>query len=115
MPAAALALFGTYRNISFLSLQMLQARDMRVEQNTVELTSHFRRNSLQRRSSYAFSHKEGYADLISRGASLRDKGPRVRSQLNGFYSPPLPGKEAPVPSQGDTSNPTSTELAAQLC
>ncbi|XP_077778143.1 phospholipid-transporting ATPase IK [Podarcis muralis] len=68
--------------------EVLQARDMQEKQKAVELTSHIRRNSHLRRSSYAFSHKEGYADLISRGASLRSKGPRVRSQLNGFGGSP---------------------------
>uniref|UniRef100_A0A670KFG6 P-type phospholipid transporter n=1 Tax=Podarcis muralis TaxID=64176 RepID=A0A670KFG6_PODMU len=68
--------------------EVLQARDMQEKQKAVELTSHIRRNSHLRRSSYAFSHKEGYADLISRGASLRSKGPRIRSQLNGFGGSP---------------------------
>uniref|UniRef100_A0A8C3I129 Phospholipid-transporting ATPase n=1 Tax=Chrysemys picta bellii TaxID=8478 RepID=A0A8C3I129_CHRPI len=46
-----------------------------------DLKAHFRRGSLQRRSSYAFSHKEGYADLITRGASLRVKDSRNRGPL----------------------------------
>uniref|UniRef100_A0A8C3GWF6 Phospholipid-transporting ATPase n=1 Tax=Corvus moneduloides TaxID=1196302 RepID=A0A8C3GWF6_CORMO len=38
---------------------------------SVELRSHVPRGSFRRRSSYAFSHQEGYGGLISRGASLR--------------------------------------------
>ncbi|XP_056428393.1 phospholipid-transporting ATPase IK [Hyla sarda] len=41
------------------------------EVNTVAMTTSFKRGSLNRRSSYAFSHKEGYADLITKGTSLR--------------------------------------------
>ncbi|XP_066491691.1 phospholipid-transporting ATPase IK [Tiliqua scincoides] len=85
-------------------IEMLQARDMQMKQKAVELTSHIRRNSLRRRSGYAFSHNEGYADLISRGASLRIKGPHHRSQLNGFHSAPLPGKESPIPMMDNTSD-----------
>ncbi|XP_075708420.1 phospholipid-transporting ATPase IK [Rhinoderma darwinii] len=48
----------------------------RPEVNTVAMTAPFRRGSLNRRSSYAFSHKEGYADLITKGTSLR------RSKVN---------------------------------
>ncbi|NXD16949.1 AT8B3 ATPase, partial [Nothocercus nigrocapillus] len=42
----------------------------------VELRAHIRRGSFRRRSSYAFSHREGYAGLITRGDSLRAKGAR---------------------------------------
>ncbi|XP_030074451.1 phospholipid-transporting ATPase IK isoform X2 [Microcaecilia unicolor] len=48
-------------------------RDTTVAENTVELKSHFKRNSTLRRSSYAFSHQEGYANLITRGTSIRKK------------------------------------------
>ncbi|XP_069596745.1 phospholipid-transporting ATPase IK [Ranitomeya imitator] len=53
------------------------------EVTTVAMTTPFRRGSLNRRSSYAFSHKEGYADLITKGTSLR------RSNTN---APELPGE-----------------------
>ncbi|NWH61934.1 AT8B3 ATPase, partial [Geococcyx californianus] len=42
----------------------------------VELRAHVPRSSFHRRSSYAFSHQEGYASLITRGASLRAGGTR---------------------------------------
>ncbi|NWT92349.1 AT8B3 ATPase, partial [Urocynchramus pylzowi] len=47
----------------------LQAR--RDPEPPVELRSHVPRGSFRRRSSYAFSHQEGYAGLITRGDSLR--------------------------------------------
>ncbi|XP_074058323.1 phospholipid-transporting ATPase IK [Macrotis lagotis] len=75
-------------------------RDTRVEANTVELQAHFQRNSIRRRSSYAFSHKEGYADLIARGASLRKKSSRI------IQGPSPNGEPQPVgegPSQPRTS------------
>ncbi|XP_043358626.1 phospholipid-transporting ATPase IK isoform X2 [Dermochelys coriacea] len=78
----------------------IRFRDTRVAENTVELKSHFRRGSLQRRSSYAFSHKEGYADLITRGASLRVKDSRNRGPMNGssYQSVLLPTREGATPS-----------------
>ncbi|XP_063145263.1 phospholipid-transporting ATPase IK [Candoia aspera] len=99
----------------FLFFQTLQVQEMQKKQTTVELMSHASRNSLQRHSSYAFSHKEGYADLISRGASLRIKGVRVRSQLNGFCSTHLPGKDSPLPTEINTApKEASAEQKVQL-
>ncbi|XP_024060524.1 phospholipid-transporting ATPase IK [Terrapene carolina triunguis] len=73
----------------------ISSRDMRVAESTVELKAHFRRGSLQRRSSYAFSHKEGYADLITRGASLRVKDSRNRGSVNAdsYQNILLPARE----------------------
>ncbi|XP_013924591.1 PREDICTED: phospholipid-transporting ATPase IK-like [Thamnophis sirtalis] len=79
--------------------EMFQAREMQKKQSTVELTSHNNRNSLLRRSSYAFSHKEGYAHLIAKGASLRSKTVPVRKQLNGLYSTNSPGKDNSLPTE----------------
>ncbi|XP_058393673.1 phospholipid-transporting ATPase IK [Diceros bicornis minor] len=47
---------------------------------TVEPMPYLRRESRTRRSSYAFSHREGYADLITQGTSLR-KTPGVNSDM----------------------------------
>ncbi|XP_075759356.1 phospholipid-transporting ATPase IK isoform X2 [Pelodiscus sinensis] len=69
--------------------EKVRARDTRVAEKTVELQTHFRRGSLLRRSSYAFSHKEGYADLITKGASLRIKGSRNRPSLGAISSQSL--------------------------
>ncbi|KAM6466817.1 phospholipid-transporting ATPase IK isoform 2-T2 [Liasis olivaceus] len=102
--------------ISPPTLSEFQVREMQKKQKTVELTYHTSRNSLQRRSSYAFSHKEGYADLISRGASLRIKGVRVRSQLNGFCNTHVPGKASPLPTEINIApNEASAEQKVQLC
>ncbi|XP_068090694.1 phospholipid-transporting ATPase IK [Hyperolius riggenbachi] len=37
---------------------------------TIAMTTPFKRGSLKRRSSYAFSHKEGYGEIITKGTSL---------------------------------------------
>ncbi|XP_053869272.1 phospholipid-transporting ATPase IK [Malaclemys terrapin pileata] len=80
----------------------ISSRDVRVAESTVELKAHFRRGSLQRRSSYAFSHKEGYANLITRGASLRVKDSRNRGPVNAdsYQSVLLP------PREGTASSPS---------
>ncbi|NXF26090.1 AT8B3 ATPase, partial [Rhodinocichla rosea] len=51
-------------------LQKIQLRARRDPEPPVELRSHVPRGSF-RRSSYAFSHQEGYGGLITRGDSLR--------------------------------------------
>lgn len=94
---------------------MFQIREIQKKQSTVELTSHNSRNSLLRRSSYAFSHKEGYAQLISKGASLRSKSVPIRSQLNSLYSTHSPGKENPLLTQINTApKEVSAEQKAQF-
>ncbi|XP_028941561.1 phospholipid-transporting ATPase IK [Antrostomus carolinensis] len=47
---------------------------------SVELRAHIPRGSFHHRSSYAFSHQEGYAGLITRGDSLRAGGTRCTTQ-----------------------------------
>ncbi|NWS83912.1 AT8B3 ATPase, partial [Toxostoma redivivum] len=51
--------------------QKIHLKAKRDPEPSVELRSHVPRGSFQRRSSYAFSHQEGYAGLITRGDSLR--------------------------------------------
>lgn len=51
---------------------------------SVELRTHIPRGSFHRHSSYAFSHQEGYAGLITRGESLRTKG--THSTTNSTHS-----------------------------
>ncbi|TFK02123.1 A disintegrin and metalloproteinase with thrombospondin motifs 10 [Platysternon megacephalum] len=82
------------------SQDKISSRDMQVAEGSMELETHFRRGSLQRRSSYAFSHKEGYADLITRGASLRVKESRNRGPVNAgsYQSVLLPTREGATPS-----------------
>ncbi|XP_029469990.1 phospholipid-transporting ATPase IK [Rhinatrema bivittatum] len=57
-------------------------RDTTVEDNTVVLKCHLKRGSTFRRSSYAFSHQEGYAGLITRGTSIRKKPRKQRAPLD---------------------------------
>lgn len=54
-----------------ISLQKICLKARRKPEPSVELRSHVPRGSFHRRSSYAFSHQEGYAGLITRGDSLR--------------------------------------------
>ncbi|NWI27220.1 AT8B3 ATPase, partial [Sula dactylatra] len=49
---------------------------IRRKEPSVELRAHVPRGSFHRRSTYAFSHQEGYAGLITRGESLRTGGTR---------------------------------------
>ncbi|RMC00813.1 hypothetical protein DUI87_22497 [Hirundo rustica rustica] len=51
--------------------QKIHLKARRDPEPPVELRSHVPRGSFCRRSSYAFSHQEGYAGLITRGDSLR--------------------------------------------
>ncbi|NXW74711.1 AT8B3 ATPase, partial [Hirundo rustica] len=51
--------------------QKIHLKAKRDPEPPVELRSHVPRGSFCRRSSYAFSHQEGYAGLITRGDSLR--------------------------------------------
>ncbi|NXB47797.1 AT8B3 ATPase, partial [Leucopsar rothschildi] len=51
--------------------QKIHLKAKRDPEPSVELRSHVPRGSFQRHSSYAFSHQEGYAGLITRGDSLR--------------------------------------------
>ncbi|KFQ08274.1 putative phospholipid-transporting ATPase IK, partial [Leptosomus discolor] len=51
--------------------QKIRLKAKREPEPSVELRAHVPRRSFHRRSSYAFSHQEGYAGLITRGDSLR--------------------------------------------
>ncbi|KFV62352.1 putative phospholipid-transporting ATPase IK, partial [Dryobates pubescens] len=55
------------------SLQKICLKAKRAPEPSVELRAHIPRGSARRRSSYAFSHQEGYAGLIPRGHSLRSR------------------------------------------
>ncbi|NXI73727.1 AT8B3 ATPase, partial [Anseranas semipalmata] len=57
--------------------QKICSKARREPEPSVELRAHVQRGSFHRRSSYAFSHQEGYAGLITRGDSLRTKGTRA--------------------------------------
>ncbi|KAF6092401.1 ATPase phospholipid transporting 8B3 [Phyllostomus discolor] len=55
---------------------------------------YLRRESRARRSSYAFSHREGYADLITQGTILR-RSPEVNSDTLADHSVPCDAELAP--------------------
>ncbi|XP_041417491.1 phospholipid-transporting ATPase IK isoform X2 [Xenopus laevis] len=55
---------------------MCSKADTNSASNTIALGMTFKKGALHRRSSYAFSHKEGYADLISNGTSLHKAKPK---------------------------------------
>ncbi|XP_076977406.1 phospholipid-transporting ATPase IK isoform X2 [Tamandua tetradactyla] len=61
----------------------------------VEPMPHFHRVSRARRSSYAFSHREGYADLITQGTILR-KTPGTNDELLADHT--VPSKEEFTPN-----------------
>lgn len=54
-----------------ISLQNIRLKARQEPEPSVELRAHVPHGSFHRRSSYAFSHQEGYAGLITRGDSLR--------------------------------------------
>ncbi|NXW82688.1 AT8B3 ATPase, partial [Alopecoenas beccarii] len=56
--------------------QKIRLKAKREPEPLVELRAHVPRGSFHHRSSYAFSHQEGYASLITRGDSLRSRGTR---------------------------------------
>ncbi|XP_042334728.1 phospholipid-transporting ATPase IK, partial [Sceloporus undulatus] len=109
IPSLTMRFVSSFMGLTNMS-QMFEARDIYLKEKPVELTSHVRRNTLLRRSSYAFSHKEGYADLISRGASLRLKGPGAHQHMNGFHSVPPLLEEGPVPTE---TNPAPHEIPSE--
>ncbi|XP_064898103.1 phospholipid-transporting ATPase IK isoform X4 [Columba livia] len=64
----------------------------------VELRAHVLRGSFHHRSSYAFSHQEGYASLITRGDSLRSRGTRSTVQHPDTAPALSPSPLSPMPS-----------------
>ncbi|NXE28819.1 AT8B3 ATPase, partial [Ardeotis kori] len=56
--------------------QKIRLKARQEPEPSVELRARVPRRSFHRRSSYAFSHQEGYASLITRGDSLRTGGTR---------------------------------------
>ncbi|XP_068517615.1 phospholipid-transporting ATPase IK [Anas acuta] len=78
--------------------QKICSKARREPEPSVELRAHVHRGSFRRRSSYAFSHQEGYAGLITRGDSLRTKGTRATGGLHPQgTAPPSPSCHGPSP------------------
>ncbi|XP_062452576.1 phospholipid-transporting ATPase IK [Rhea pennata] len=73
--------------------QKIRLKTKREPESSVELRAHIRHGSFHRRSSYAFSHQEGYAGLITRGDSLRVKGTRS-TVLNLLCQEPNPASSS---------------------
>ncbi|NXX96006.1 AT8B3 ATPase, partial [Centropus bengalensis] len=72
IPSLTVRLYHTIMGRSTIQQICLKAKQE--PEPPVELRAHAPRSSFHRRSSYAFSHQEGYASLITRGASLRSRG-----------------------------------------
>lgn len=82
--------------MSPFSLQQICSKARRKPEPSVELRAHVHRGSFRRRSSYAFSHQEGYAGLITRGDSLRTKGTCATGGLHPQgTAPPSPSCHSP--------------------
>ncbi|XP_008579413.1 PREDICTED: probable phospholipid-transporting ATPase IK [Galeopterus variegatus] len=82
------------------------------EEVAAEPVPHFHRESRRRRSSYAFSHHEGYAHLITQGTILR-KSPET-SDDDGVSDAPVPSEEE-LPSSRKASlwHPRSLSLGGK--
>ncbi|KAM6107225.1 phospholipid-transporting ATPase IK [Pterocles gutturalis] len=76
--------------------QKICQKARRAPEPPVELRAHVTRGSFHRRSSYAFSHQEGYAGLITRGDSLRAGGTRCAAPR--LLRPETPPALSPIPS-----------------
>ncbi|KAM9515758.1 phospholipid-transporting ATPase IK-like [Guaruba guarouba] len=70
IPSLTIHLYHTMTGKTTIQ-QKIRLKAKRAPEPSVELRAHVSRGSFHRRSSYAFSHQEGYAGLITRGDSLR--------------------------------------------
>lgn len=73
---------------------------------TVETAPYLRRESRRRRSSYAFSHREGYAELITQGTILR-RGPGADSDMLAGQVSPSDG-ELPLSTRSSPWHPKTS-------
>uniref|UniRef100_A0A8C8B512 P-type phospholipid transporter n=1 Tax=Otus sunia TaxID=257818 RepID=A0A8C8B512_9STRI len=79
-----------------ISLQKICLKAKRQPEPSVELRAHVPRGSFHRHSSYAFSHQEGYAGLITRGDSLRAGA--THSTTPGLLHPEMTPALSSLPS-----------------
>uniref|UniRef100_A0A8D0EZU9 Phospholipid-transporting ATPase n=1 Tax=Strix occidentalis caurina TaxID=311401 RepID=A0A8D0EZU9_STROC len=79
-----------------ISLQKIRLKAKRQPEPSVELRAHVPRGSFHRHSSYAFSHQEGYAGLITRGDSLRAGA--THSTAPGLLHPEMTPALSSLPS-----------------
>ncbi|KFV94101.1 putative phospholipid-transporting ATPase IK, partial [Eurypyga helias] len=73
VPSLTVRLYRTIMGKATIQ-QKIRLKAMQEPEPSVELRAHVPHGSFHRRSSYAFSHQEGYASLITRGHSLRAGG-----------------------------------------
>ncbi|KAM6041389.1 phospholipid-transporting ATPase IK-like [Chlamydotis macqueenii] len=76
--------------------QKIRLKARQEPEPSVELRARVPRRSFHRRSSYAFSHQEGYASLITRGDSLRTGG--AHRPTPGLLCPETTPAVSPLPS-----------------
>ncbi|NXW58006.1 AT8B3 ATPase, partial [Eurystomus gularis] len=72
IPSLTIHLYHTITGKTTIQ-QKIRLKAKQEPEPSVELRAHIPRSSFHRRSSYAFSHQEGYARLITRGDSLRTR------------------------------------------
>ncbi|GAB0200532.1 phospholipid-transporting ATPase IK [Grus japonensis] len=98
VPSLTIRLYRTITGKTTIQ-QKIHLKARREPEPSVELRAHVPRGSFHRRSSYAFSHQEGYAGLITRGDSLRAGA--TRSTAPGLLPPETtPGLSSlPSPSE----------------
>ncbi|NXG80053.1 AT8B3 ATPase, partial [Baryphthengus martii] len=72
IPSLTIRLYRTITGKSTIQ-QKMHLKAKQEPKPSVELRSHIPHSSFHHRSSYAFSHQEGYAGLITRGDSLRTR------------------------------------------
>ncbi|NWW86775.1 AT8B3 ATPase, partial [Rhynochetos jubatus] len=73
IPSLTIRSYGTIMGKASTQ-QKIRLKARQEPEPSVELRAHVPHGSFHRRSSYAFSHQEGYANLITRGHSLRAGG-----------------------------------------
>ncbi|XP_062484174.1 phospholipid-transporting ATPase IK isoform X3 [Pezoporus occidentalis] len=94
IPSLTIHLYHTMAGKTTIQ-QKTRLKAKQAPEPSVELRAHVPRGSFHRRSSYAFSHQEGYAGLITRGDSLRAGAARPgllhpEMQTRALPSPPSP-------------------------
>ncbi|NXN27866.1 AT8B3 ATPase, partial [Nycticryphes semicollaris] len=75
IPSLTIRLYCTITGKTTIQ-QKIRLKARQESEPSVELRAHVPHSSFHRRSSYAFSHQEGYASLITRGDSLRTRATR---------------------------------------
>ncbi|KAG8454552.1 hypothetical protein GDO86_000972, partial [Hymenochirus boettgeri] len=80
LPSLLITFFTKLISRNQIHMNKSYKAEMNTSVNTVAMKTPIKRVALPRRSSYAFSHKNGYADLITKGTSLRKAKPQEHTQ-----------------------------------